>query len=86
MFAKIYSVQQFNSSPPGLNDHHFTDDIFKSISLNEKTWIVIKILLKFVPKRPINNIPALVKVMAWRRTGDQPSSEPMLTWFTDAYM
>ena len=23
--------------------------------------------------------------MAWRRTGDKPLSEPMLTWFTDIY-
>ena len=27
----------------------------------------IKISLKFVPKGPINNIPALVQIMAWRR-------------------
>ena len=24
--------------------------------------------------------------MAWRRIGDKPLSEPMLTWFTDTYM
>ena len=39
------------------------DDIFKGIFLNENvsiTWIMIKILLKFVAKGPINNIPALV--------------------------
>ena len=34
--------------------------------------------LKFVPKRQINNIPALVQIMAWRRQGDKPLSEPML--------
>ena len=28
--------------------------------------ISIKISLKFVPKGPINNIPALVQMMAWR--------------------
>ena len=33
--------------------------------------------LKFVPKGPINNIPALVPIMAWRRSGDKPLSEPM---------
>ena len=26
---------------------------------------------------PINNIPALVQIMAWRRPGDKPLSEPM---------
>ena len=30
----------------------------------------IKISLKFVPNGPINNIPALVQIMAWRQTGD----------------
>ena len=33
---------------------------------------------KFVPKGPINNIPSLVQIMAWRRTGDKPLSEPMM--------
>ena len=32
----------------------------------------------FVPKGPINNIPALVQIMAWRRPGDKPLSEPMM--------
>ena len=27
--------------------------------------------LKFVPKDPIDNIPALVQIMAWRRKGDK---------------
>ena len=34
-------------------------------------YISIKISL-FVPKGPINNIPALVQIMAWRRSGDKP--------------
>ena len=38
----------------------------------------IKISLKFVPKGPINNIPALVQIMAWRRLGYKPLSEPMM--------
>ena len=28
---------------------------------------------------PINNKPALVQIMAWRRTGDKPLSEPVMT-------
>ena len=56
----------------------FADDIFKCISLNENVWIPIKISMKFVPKGPINNIPALVQIMAWRRPGDKPLSEPMM--------
>ena len=54
------------------------DAIFKCIFLNENVWIPIKISLKFVPKGPINNIPALVEIMAWRRPGDKPLSEPMM--------
>ena len=64
----------------------FPDDIFKCIFLNENTWIPIKISLKFVLKGPINNIPALVQIIAWRLPGDKPLSEPMLVWFTDTWM
>ena len=38
----------------------------KCIYLNENVWIPIKISLKFVPKGPINNVPALVQIMACR--------------------
>ena len=48
--------------------------------------IPIKISLKFVPKGSINNIPALVQIMAWRRIGDKPLFEPMTVQITDAYM
>ena len=40
--------------------------------------ISLKISLKFVPKVRINNIPALVPTMAWRRPGDKPFSELMM--------
>ena len=56
-----------------------SDDIFKCIFLNENDRIPIKISLKFVPRSPIDNKPVLVQVMAWRRIGDKPLSEPMLT-------
>ena len=42
------------------NGRHFPDDIFKCIFLNENVSISIKILLKFVSKGQINNVPALV--------------------------
>ena len=54
--------------------------------MNEKLHILIRISLKFVPKCPIDDISALVQVMAWRQTGNKPLSEPMLSQFTDAYM
>ena len=62
---------------PRQDGRHFPDDIFKWIFFNENVWISINISLKFVPRGPINNIPTLVQVMAWRRTGDKPLSEPM---------
>ena len=40
--------------------------------------ILIKISLKFVPKSPIKNIPALDQIMTWRRPGYKPLSEPMM--------
>ena len=52
--------------------------VFKRIFLNGNIWISINISSKFVPRGPIDNIPALVQIMAWRRPGDKPLSEPML--------
>ena len=71
-----------NTLRPRQNGRHFADDIFKCIFLNEKVWIPIKISVKFVPKDPINNIPALLQIMAWRRPGDKPLSEPMMVSLT----
>ena len=68
----------FNTLGPRQNGRHFADDIFKCIFVNENVWIPIKISLKFVPKGPINNMPALVQIMAWGRAGDKPLSEPMM--------
>ena len=67
-----------NTLRPKQNGRYFVDNIFKCIFLNEIVWIPIKISLKFVPKCPINNIPALVQIMAWRRPGDKPLSEAMM--------
>ena len=67
-----------NSLRPRPNRRHFADDIFKCIFENENEWISPRISLKFVPKVRINNIPALVQIMAWRRPGDKPLSEPMM--------
>ena len=69
---------QINTLRPRQNGRHFADDTLKPIFLNENIQISIKISLKFVPKVPINNIPALVQIMAWHRPGDKPLSEPMM--------
>ena len=47
------------------NGRHFPDDIRKAFS-----WMKIyEIPLRFVPKVGIENITALVQIMAWRRPG-----------------
>ena len=56
---------------------HFADDIFTCIFFNENCCILIKFSLKYVRKGPIDNNSALVQIMAWRRSGDKPLSEPM---------
>ena len=77
-FGAIIAWINVNSLRPRQNRGHFADDIFKCIFLNKNVWIAIKISLKFVPKGPVNNIPALVQIKAWRRPGDKPLSEAML--------
>ena len=71
-------IPYINTLRPRQDGRHFADDTSKRIFLNENVWIPIKISLKFVPKGPINNNPALVQIMAWRRSGDKPLSEPMM--------
>ena len=73
-----FPSQRINTLRSRQNGRPFADDIIKYIFLNENVWIPIKISLKFVPKGRINNIPALVQIMAWRRPGDKPLSEPMM--------
>ena len=78
----ILADRGFNTLRPRKNGRHFADDILKCIFVNKNVWIS----LKFVPKVRINNIPALVQIVAWRRPGDKPLSEAMLYRFTDAYI
>ena len=47
---------------------HSAKDIFKCIFINENIWISIEISLK----------PAFVQMVAWRRPGYMPLSEPMM--------
>ena len=79
---RLWPVWQF---PPCINTlrlrqngRHFADDTFKRILMNENIRSSINISLKFVPNCLIYNIPALVQILAWRRPGDKPLSEPMV--------
>ena len=78
MATILFWSQCVNSLRPRRNGCYNADDIFNCIFLKENVWIPTITSLKFVPKGPINNIPALVQIMAWRCPGDKPVSEPML--------
>ena len=60
--------------------------IFSYVFLWMKSIYLIKISPKIALRGPIDNNPALVWIMALLWIGDKPLSEPMLTWFTDAYI
>ena len=71
-------VHYLNTLRPRQNGRHFADGTFNRIFVNENVRISIKFSLTFVPRGPINNIPALIQIMAWHRPGDKPLSEPMI--------
>ena len=74
---EIKLIIPVNTLRPGQNGRHFPDDILKCIFLNEKVPISFEISLRFV-RGLINNILALVQIMAWRLPGDKSLSEPMV--------
>ena len=78
VITRLVTQLTLNTLRQRQNGRHFPDDIFKCISLNENVWIAIKISLNFVPRGPINNIPALVQIMAWGWPGHKPLTEPMM--------
>ena len=75
LFVWSACLTYFNTLRPRQNGRHFTDDVFKCISWMKMYEIFS---LKFVPEVPFNITPALVKIMAGRRSGDKPLSEPMM--------
>ena len=68
---------------PRLNGRHFPDDILRCINFPERKCMKsrLQFLFKFVPKGPINSIPALAQIMACRYPGDKQLSEPMMIGF-----
>ena len=60
---------------------NLADDILKCHYVNENV-ISAQLSLNFVPKGPIDHKSSLVQVMAWRRIGDKPLHEPMMTQFS----
>ena len=58
-------------------------NIFQTTLLNALSWkknieLSVKNSPKFVPKGPIDNIQALVQIMAWCQPGGMPLSESMM--------
>ena len=81
------TTKNFTTLRPRQIGRHFPDDILQCILEDENVWISIKISLKFVPKGQINNISALVQIMAYRRPGDKPLSESMtVSLLTNIYV
>ena len=76
LWGLIWVLIHINTLRPRQNGRHFPDD--KCILLNENVWVSIKISLKIFLNGFINNIPALVQIMVWRRGGDKSLSEPMM--------
>ena len=56
----LFPVSHIELISPRQNGCHLADNIFRCIFMNEKFCILIQISLKFVPKYPIDNNPALV--------------------------
>ena len=79
-FTEISPVM-FNYPRPWQNGRLFADEIFRCIVL---FCFLVEISLIFFPKGHIDNNQALVQIMAWRRIGDKPLSEAMMSRFTDA--
>ena len=53
-------------------------------NLNESCNNLIKITQTFVPEDLIDNISALIQVMAWGQISEKPLSEPVMTTIHDA--
>ena len=66
-------VDSINTLRPWQNGRHFADDIFKCIFFNENSWISNKMSMNYVCWSLIDNMAALVQIMAWRRRGDKPN-------------
>ena len=72
-------VTRFNTYRPSHNGKHFADSIFKCIFLNENVWILIQIVLKFVPMIPINKKSAMLQITTLSQRSNKPLPEPKLT-------
>ena len=75
MAAILFRPQCVTTVRPEEDGQDCATDIFGHIFLNENCAILTGSPLKYVPKGPINNMPAMVQIMVWWQTGDKPSSK-----------
>ena len=69
---------------PEQDGHHFADDIFKCIFLGKKNYCIsIQIMMRLIPKGPIESKWVWVQVMAWCLFSANPLLKPIVTQFTD---
>ena len=72
------STKKVNKLRPRRNGRNFPDDIFKCIFLDAKCRYKLRLRVhKVCSSGPVNNIPALVQIMAWHRPGAMPLFELM---------
>ena len=89
MWCFFYSISQkcsavsVNTLRSRQNGCQFADDIFKCIFSNANVRITIQISLKYVPKAPIDNKPALVQIKAWHLIRDKAmiwTNDDLVRW------
>ena len=78
VYCLMFRFLLFNTLRRRQNGRHIADEIVKCIFFYENVRFSIEISPNFVCKGSFNNIPALVQIMAWRRSGERPLSEPMM--------
>ena len=76
----------YNTLTPKWNRRRFLQTNRSSAFTWHKLLVCLSELIHFVSKIPNDIKSLLVQVMAWRRAGDKPLPELLLTQCTDAYM
>ena len=77
----IHSLLPFRANLTHWGRDKWTPFRRRHIQMHFREWKYMNFdwnLLRFVSEGLINNIPALVLIMAWRRPGEKPLSEPMV--------
>ena len=63
---------------------HLIPLCYETLVVNWQNWLftLFHQSRSVLSPNPINNTPSLVQIMAWRRPGDKPLSEPMMVSLT----